>query len=630
VIILTSTPSSMAWRMTSLVSDRGGSRNVMRPASCHGAALSPAGPSARAMAMDRMPRAARSVTAARSARATSGLAPDAISEITWGAPLATRNVAPSGPRRSAAVNLVAGSNGVKSSCSYRSHSSRSAAPRVIVSRASRGGSRHLAARAARTRRARRSTPGRKERHSSWTSILLVVRVPVLSEQRRFMPAISSTAARRVTMAPCAASCRDPRARVVVTTTSMATGMDATRTTTVNPTASLKAIPWPIRYPNDAAHMARDRPRRRKTMRLSRRCRLEAPDSTDWIIVAVLPKKVSAPVNCTVASTSPRTTVEPILADEPRFIVAGRDSPVMADWSTSTTPPSTTQSAGTADPDARSTRSPGTTSAASMFCHRPSRFTVASGFRLALRAATASPALTTSWYPIAALTTLMARRRPMSSQFWMATSTTTATQIIAGIGPHSWSRNTSSRDRVFSASSLRPCSASSRRASAGGGAGWGRGRSQESMHAIAPLPPLYTSLRSRGRGRGRGSAVRIRRNASSRADIGGSAGAGGRSPAAGRPALASAVMFWDGGAALRALSKRLAPHRRVLRALIPLYCTVCILNYVCVDESGEISAPTDVGRRGGGSRRARPPALRDEARVEWKEQCKFVLSALSLS
>ena len=37
---------------------------------------------------------------------------------------------------------------------------------------------------------------------------------------------------------------------------------------------------------------------------------------------------------TVASVSPRTTVEPILALSARFMVTGSDSPVRADWSTS--------------------------------------------------------------------------------------------------------------------------------------------------------------------------------------------------------------------------------------------------------------------------------------------------------
>jgi hypothetical protein len=52
-------------------------------------------------------------------------------------------------------------------------------------------------------------------------------------------------------------------------------------------------------------------------------------STDWIMAAVLPKKVRAPVNSTVASTSPRLTVLPILGRSPATIATGSDSPVSA-------------------------------------------------------------------------------------------------------------------------------------------------------------------------------------------------------------------------------------------------------------------------------------------------------------
>ena len=44
-----------------------------------------------------------------------------------------------------------------------------------------------------------------------------------------------------------------------------------------------------------------------------------------------------PVYSTVPSTSPRTTVEPILQESPLYIVTGKDSPVSAAWSTSISP-----------------------------------------------------------------------------------------------------------------------------------------------------------------------------------------------------------------------------------------------------------------------------------------------------
>lgn len=50
---------------------------------------------------------------------------------------------------------------------------------------------------------------------TWITMVLRVRVPVLSEQSSVMPAISSMAVSRVTIAPCAANCREPSASVVV-------------------------------------------------------------------------------------------------------------------------------------------------------------------------------------------------------------------------------------------------------------------------------------------------------------------------------------------------------------------------------------------------------------------------------
>ena len=53
------------------------------------------------------------------------------------------------------------------------------------------------------------------RARTWMTIWLSVSVPVLSEHSTVMPAISSIAVKRVTIAPCADSCREPSASVVV-------------------------------------------------------------------------------------------------------------------------------------------------------------------------------------------------------------------------------------------------------------------------------------------------------------------------------------------------------------------------------------------------------------------------------
>ena len=78
--------------------------------------------------------------------------------------------------------------------------------------------------------------------SSWIIILLSVSVPVLSEHSMFMPASSSIAARRATIAFFATSCRLPIAIVVVVTTSIASGMEATSSTTTKPIALAPGSP----------------------------------------------------------------------------------------------------------------------------------------------------------------------------------------------------------------------------------------------------------------------------------------------------------------------------------------------------------------------------------------------------
>ena len=87
----------------------------------------------------------------------------------------------------------------------------------MVSSASAGGSRQRAARAASFSTAAASAPASYTGESACRAILFMVNVPVLSLHSTFMPANSSTAARRATMAPCVASSPAPMARVVVLT-----------------------------------------------------------------------------------------------------------------------------------------------------------------------------------------------------------------------------------------------------------------------------------------------------------------------------------------------------------------------------------------------------------------------------
>ena len=253
VIIFTSTPYCFALRIVSLVSGRGGSRKVRMPAISH-CVMSSA--SVRATLRHRIPRDARSVMMSFTCPWISA-ALWHIPSTMFGAPFVTLNVTPS--RRSvASVRFNLGSNGRNSSCSYLSHSSRSADPSTIVSSASRGGSRHLAASAASTRTVPMLCSAEKVWHASWISILFSVSVPVLSEHSMFTADIISIELSCVTITLCWESSFEPSASVVVTTISMAMGIDTTSSTTVNSSAS-RNLRWylPIRYPKHVMHSTSD-------------------------------------------------------------------------------------------------------------------------------------------------------------------------------------------------------------------------------------------------------------------------------------------------------------------------------------------------------------------------------------
>mmetsp|Transcript_545 Transcript_545/g.1474 ORF Transcript_545/g.1474 Transcript_545/m.1474 type:complete len:379 (-) Transcript_545:931-2067(-) len=228
VIILTSTPYSMALWMVALVSGRGGSRKVSRPSSFH---CCPS--SWRATARQRMPRWPKFCTWRSAAWQTwASVASSSSLMMMWGAPLVTLNTLPSGPLSVPSVRLTVGSKGMKSICSNTSSEGRSAHDSTSVSSASRAGSFHLAASAAMRSSSFWSMLGTKQGVSSWIIILFRVSVPVLSEQSTSMPAISSTADMRATMAPSLASLKAPRARVTDSTVGMAMGMPPTMMTSM--------------------------------------------------------------------------------------------------------------------------------------------------------------------------------------------------------------------------------------------------------------------------------------------------------------------------------------------------------------------------------------------------------------
>ena len=100
-----------------------------------------------------------------------------------------------------------------------------------MSSASLGGSFQRAASAAKRRMSSWVSPAWNTGVCAWMTILFSVSVPVLSLHSMLMPASSSMAASRDTMALRPDSSRLPSAIVVVVTTSMAIGIDATSSTT---------------------------------------------------------------------------------------------------------------------------------------------------------------------------------------------------------------------------------------------------------------------------------------------------------------------------------------------------------------------------------------------------------------
>mmetsp|Transcript_10250 Transcript_10250/g.29257 ORF Transcript_10250/g.29257 Transcript_10250/m.29257 type:complete len:247 (+) Transcript_10250:1716-2456(+) len=245
----------------------------------------------------------------------------------------------------------------------------------------------------------------------------------------FMPASCSMDASWATMALRSAMALLPTAMVVVDTTGRAMGIDAITSTTAKPRA------W------------------RNVSPLTRRTMRQMPTTTSatetmvfmivkstfwkwgtsltlWIMAAVLPKYVFAPVSATMASHSPWITWDPILAFCPCSNVTGRDSPVKAAWSMSTGGPGQSrQSAGTAAPAVKATRSPGTSSPAWQRLQRPFRFTTASGLRLALRAAMALPARFASLKARQPFTTCKMKSTTKFAQSCTMASMTMAIQIM---------------------------------------------------------------------------------------------------------------------------------------------------------------------------------------------------------
>mmetsp|Transcript_22025 Transcript_22025/g.53925 ORF Transcript_22025/g.53925 Transcript_22025/m.53925 type:complete len:398 (+) Transcript_22025:1414-2607(+) len=232
VIILTWTPISCAISMVAFVSTRGGSKRERIPLNwntpCSSVCATP-----NAL----YPRSARSLTFISAFCSTRFLFSH-ISSI-WGvAPFVTLNFPSFGCSMVASVRFIEGSKGMKATCLYSIicafGTDSNALFMIQVSIASCPSSSRFAA-SADIKKSLSASILLSKRIGSSSCSLLRVNVPVLSEHNVCIPASSSIAERRATMAFLLARMLAPTAIVTVATTCIAIGIDAMRRTTAVPT-----------------------------------------------------------------------------------------------------------------------------------------------------------------------------------------------------------------------------------------------------------------------------------------------------------------------------------------------------------------------------------------------------------
>ena len=158
-----------------------------------------------------------------------------------------------------------------------------------------------------------------------------VSVPVLSEQRISIPASSSMASRRLTIACFFASAIAPMAIVTVSTAGIATGMAEMVSTSEKISSSVSGSSREMPSSTIMAITAKVS-RMRKLPTLMTICSkwLRPSISARATSPTVLPKRVLSPVAVTIATISPCLTVVLAKASSPGLRLTGSDSPVSAD------------------------------------------------------------------------------------------------------------------------------------------------------------------------------------------------------------------------------------------------------------------------------------------------------------
>ena len=289
--------------------------------------------------------------------------------------------------------------------------------------------------------------------STSTRIRFSVSVPVLSEQIQVTDPRVSTAGRRRTSALWWAMRRAPRARVTATTAGRASGTAATArliaVRNISPGSSPRSRP----VTNTMAQMPTTATAIRPPKLDSRRCRGVRTTSAVVSRSAMAPSSVWVPVPTTTPRPRPCATNVPRKAIERRSptgacgsatgstrLLTGWDSPVRAASAMRKEAKEVSRrSAGTIAPSARTTRSPGTSSAASTCCSIPSRTTTAVGADMARSAAIACSARRSWTTPMTALSSTMTVMTIVSAGSPTMPEMSAATTSSAIIGSATWSR-----------------------------------------------------------------------------------------------------------------------------------------------------------------------------------------------
>mmetsp|Transcript_76405 Transcript_76405/g.224136 ORF Transcript_76405/g.224136 Transcript_76405/m.224136 type:complete len:416 (-) Transcript_76405:263-1510(-) len=311
-------------------------------------------------------------------------------------------------------------------------------------------------------------PRRVHSFAGNTRISAVVSVPVLSEQRTFIDAISCKAVKWVTMAARAAIFEAPMTMVTCITRGRAIGT-APMTRASTPRSALVKGTWRwsvLMYSTTAASTREMRITARTTCRIfTSKTPMLWPDAS-CTSPAACPISVRRPVSLTSQWPSPCLTMQPESSARPapatspsrsgRGTLRGTGSPVSAAVSTSMGSPSShSESAGTTLPPRRKMMSPGTNSATGVTTMLPSRFTGTVAVIWDLSASSDCFALLSSRKPMSALTTSIRRMMENIDQSSVTAESAVAMISMMGIIPVNCRSSMRYHGSSFSGISFRP-------------------------------------------------------------------------------------------------------------------------------------------------------------------------------